>query len=94
VQLKAAHSRAGHSSTHTLKQQVLVTSTLFRKFNRCVVDAYSQHRPLSMQSYRAFLKEHARRGCQVEAGVDLEEHKTANLAVLNALLALTGECGC
>jgi hypothetical protein len=61
---------------------------------RCVIDAYSQHRPLSMQSYLAFLKEHARRGCTVEADVDLEEHRTANLAVLNALLARAGGCVC
>jgi hypothetical protein len=61
---------------------------------RCVVDAYSQHRPLSMQTYRAFLKEHARRGCTVEAGVDLEEHRAAKLSALNALLALAGEEGC
>jgi hypothetical protein len=57
---------------------------------RCVVDGYSQHRPLSMQTYRAFLKEHARRGCTVEAGVDLEDHRVAKLAELSALLALTG----
>jgi hypothetical protein len=58
---------------------------------RCVVDAHSQHRPLSMQTYRAFLKEHARRGCTVEAGVDLEEHRAAKLAELSALLTRTGE---
>jgi hypothetical protein len=61
---------------------------------RCVIDAYNQHRPLSVQTYRAFLQEHARRGCTVEAGVDLEEHRAAKLAELNALLALTGEDGC
>jgi hypothetical protein len=61
---------------------------------RCVVDAYSQRRPLSMQTYRAFLQEHTKRGCQVEAGVGLEEHRTANLAVLNALLTRAGEEGC
>jgi hypothetical protein len=61
---------------------------------RCVVDAYSQHRPLSMQTCRAFLQEHARRGCTVESGVDLEEHRAAKLSALNALLALAGESRC
>jgi hypothetical protein len=61
---------------------------------RCVIDAYSQHRPLSMQSYLAFLKEHARRGCTAEAVVDLEEHRAAKLAELSAVLALAGEGGC
>jgi hypothetical protein len=61
---------------------------------RCVIDAYTQHRPLSMQSYLEFLKEHTRRGCTVESGVDLEEHRVAKLSALNALLALAGEGGC
>jgi hypothetical protein len=61
---------------------------------KCVIDAYRQHRPLSMQSYLEFLKEHARRGCTVESGVDLEEHRAAKLAELNVLLALAGESGC
>jgi hypothetical protein len=61
---------------------------------RCVIDAYSQHRPLSMQSYLEFLKEHARSGCTVESGVDLEVHRAAKLAELSTLLALAGGEGC